>query len=171
MIRTITSYPGYFADTEGNIYSDRPRNRYAQPPKNLRRLKTRKNNRGYCDVAIRTTSKNYTRRCLIHQLVLEAFVGPKPEGTECRHLDGNPLNNHVDNLEWGTHNQNMQDIRRHHKRDNAHKYLSKLTEVHARQIAALCKFRVFTQREIAFLYQVSRSTVAAISCKQNWKYI
>lgn len=49
----------------------------------------------------------------IHALVLTAFVGPKPEGMECCHIDGNPLNNHVSNLRWGTHSDNMQDSIRH----------------------------------------------------------
>lgn len=29
-----------------------------------------------------------------------------------RHLDDNPLNNHVDNLRWGTQKQNMEDARK-----------------------------------------------------------
>lgn len=49
----------------------------------------------------------------VHSLVLTAFVGPKPEGMECCHRDGNPLNNHIDNLRWGTHSDNMQDSIRH----------------------------------------------------------
>lgn len=40
-----------------------------------------------------------TRR-LVHHLVLEAFVGPRPEGEQCAHLDGNPSNNCVENLAW-----------------------------------------------------------------------
>jgi len=36
----------------------------------------------------------------VDHLVLLAFVGPCPEGYECRHLDGDPANNHVDNLRW-----------------------------------------------------------------------
>src|SRR5271167_2615180 len=45
----------------------------------------------------------------LHRLVLLAFVGPCPEGMECRHLDGNHLNNRLGNLEWNTHLVNMQD--------------------------------------------------------------
>ncbi len=45
----------------------------------------------------------------VHALVLTAFVGPAPEGMECRHKDDQPTNNHLSNLEWGTRSQNMYD--------------------------------------------------------------
>ena len=45
----------------------------------------------------------------IHSLVCEAFHGNRPEGKEVRHLDGNKLNNHKDNLSWGTRKENVAD--------------------------------------------------------------
>jgi hypothetical protein len=53
------------------------------------------------------------RRRLVHRLVLEAFVGPCPEGMLTRHLDGDPANNHLDNLRWGTPAENFADSVRH----------------------------------------------------------
>ena len=49
----------------------------------------------------------------IHRLVLEAFVGPCPEGMECCHNDGNPANNRVENLRWDTHSSNILDKQGH----------------------------------------------------------
>jgi flavin-dependent thymidylate synthase len=49
----------------------------------------------------------------IHVLVLEAFSEPRPEGKECRHLDGNKWNNHLNNLCWGTTQENADDRVRH----------------------------------------------------------
>jgi hypothetical protein len=47
----------------------------------------------------------------IHGLVLNAFVGPKPEGLEARHLNDNPKDNRwPENLVWGTHKQNVADL-------------------------------------------------------------
>lgn len=44
----------------------------------------------------------------VHQLVLEAFVGPCPEGMECCHFpDRTPANNRLDNLRWDTKKANM----------------------------------------------------------------
>jgi hypothetical protein len=53
-----------------------------------------------------------TSRRQVHGLVLRAFVGP-PNGLECRHLDGNHLNNALYNLCWGTHLENMRDKKAH----------------------------------------------------------
>jgi len=49
----------------------------------------------------------------VHQLVAAAFFGPRPEGLETRHLDGNPANNTPGNLVYGTHTENAQDMVRH----------------------------------------------------------
>lgn len=49
----------------------------------------------------------------VHRLVCEAFKGPCPEGMECRHLNGINTDNRAENLEWGTHGENMQDAVKH----------------------------------------------------------
>jgi hypothetical protein len=47
---------------------------------------------------------------LVHNLVLEAFIGPRPEGQEARHYpDTTRSNNNVNNLQWSTHIVNEQD--------------------------------------------------------------
>ena len=46
---------------------------------------------------------------LIHRLVLEAFVGPCPDGLEGCHWDDDPANNNLENLRWDTHQENMKD--------------------------------------------------------------
>lgn len=49
----------------------------------------------------------------VHTLVLEAFVGPRPDGFDGCHNDGNPENNRVENLRWDTRSANQQDRARH----------------------------------------------------------
>jgi len=51
--------------------------------------------------------------CLVHILVLEAFIGKRPKGLVTRHLDGNPSNNKPCNLKWGTPSENQQDRKTH----------------------------------------------------------
>lgn len=49
------------------------------------------------------------RTRLVHHLVLEAFIGPRPDGMEACHGDGDARNNAVSNLRWGTHQSNEAD--------------------------------------------------------------
>ena len=49
----------------------------------------------------------------VHSLVTESFIGARPEGMEVCHNDGNPANNHLDNLRYGTRSDNMLDRVRH----------------------------------------------------------
>jgi hypothetical protein len=52
----------------------------------------------------------------VHRLVLETFISPCPPGMECRHLDGNPENNKLNNLKWGTRSENVKDSIKHKTR-------------------------------------------------------
>lgn len=49
----------------------------------------------------------------VHCLVLKAFVGPRPDGMEGCHWDGNPANNRLSNLRWDTPAGNLADAMRH----------------------------------------------------------
>lgn len=49
----------------------------------------------------------------VHRLVLIAFIGLPEEGQEGCHWDGDPQNNEVSNLRWGTASENRQDSLRH----------------------------------------------------------
>ena len=57
----------------------------------------------------------------VHQLVLEAFVGPRPDGAVARHLDDKRENNHLANLAWGTQSENGFDSVRNGTHVNANK--------------------------------------------------
>lgn len=62
------------------------------------------------------------KQWFVHVLVLMAFVGPRPTGCdETRHLDGNPTNNHLGNLRWATHQENVDDMLGHGTHRNARK--------------------------------------------------
>ena len=49
------------------------------------------------------------RTFYVHRLVLLAFVGPAPAAAVTRHLDGDPSNNHLTNLAYGTYSENLAD--------------------------------------------------------------
>jgi len=64
---------------------------------------------------------NESRIWLVHRLVLIAFVGPEPFGMEALHGDGDPTNNVLANLRWGTHAENQRDQVAHGTHANASK--------------------------------------------------
>lgn len=57
----------------------------------------------------------------LHRLVAAAFLGPCPDGMEVRHLDGNPANNLLSNLAYGTRSDNASDRVAHGTDRNARK--------------------------------------------------
>jgi hypothetical protein len=57
----------------------------------------------------------------VARLVLEAFVGPCPDGMEGCHNDGDNSNNHLDNLRWDTRSANRLDSVRHGTHQHAKK--------------------------------------------------
>lgn len=106
----------------------------------------------------------------VHTLVLEAFKGPRPEGQEARHLDGQPTNNAAANLEWATHVSNMSDLDRHGTRLIAGKnHQSKLTPEIARIIRA--RKGTSSQKVLAAEFGVGKSTIQAIHDGRTWRHI
>lgn len=110
------------------------------------------------------------RRFQVHRLVLQAFVGPCPEGMECRHLDGSHLNNRLENLAWGTREENMEDMRRHGTLAQGESAVqAKLTEVQVREIRAARG--LIPQKELAQKYGISQVAVSFIMTRRTWKHV
>lgn len=95
-MRTIKGFEGLYSISKlGKVYSHK-RSIELSP-------KIDKNN--YEEVGlIKNGKRKYIR---VHRLVAAAFI-PNPENKpQVNHKDGNPRNNHVDNLEWNTGFENQ----------------------------------------------------------------
>lgn len=57
----------------------------------------------------------------VQSLVLEAFVGPRPEGLLALHRNDDCRDNRVENLYWGTRTDNQHDRVRNGRDPNARK--------------------------------------------------
>ncbi len=99
MREPIKDYPGYEIDEAGTVWSLK-----GKTPK---MLIPSKHPRGYRTVGLRKDNKTHT--VWVHRLVLETFVGVRPTGFECRHLNGDRSDNRLDNLTWGTPSSNQND--------------------------------------------------------------
>lgn len=63
---------------------------------------------GYRRVSV-SMDGGIARNMYVHRIVARTFLGPRPrdEQGEVNHKDGDPANNHVDNLEYVTRSQNI----------------------------------------------------------------
>ena len=76
---------------------------------------------GYFKVTLKVNGK--WERLHVHVLVASAFKGPRPNGAQVRHYDGDHLNNRASNVLWGTAVENHADIK-WHGRQNRRKRLT-----------------------------------------------
>lgn len=117
--RDIPGFPGYRVGDDGSVWSCYVIKRIGQRRVVSDRWKKltptihrgRSEGRAYLYLNLHRDGKQTTFK--VHQLVLLVFVGPRPVGFECRHLDGNPRNNYLSNLQWGTPKQNGEDRVKH----------------------------------------------------------
>lgn len=106
--RPVDGYPRYQISSLGRVLSTAPFRGSTSP----RILRHRYTTDGYPTVGIGRAGEP-TRTRYVHHLILEAFVGPRPDGMEVRHLDGNPANCNLSNLRYGTASENGYDRVRH----------------------------------------------------------
>lgn len=106
----ISDFPGYYVTVDGKVYS-RKNNRHGYL-KDYHLLKTKYTKHdGRLYVTLRNPKLGIRRLAKVHRLVALAYI-PNPENKPCVcHKDNNPLNNHVDNLYWGTQAENMSQMR------------------------------------------------------------
>lgn len=111
--RDIPGFKDYRIGTDGSVWSKRKMNFSSfcefQPWKKIKPAMSRGKGekKGYPHFNIYRDGKRHTGH--VHILILLTFVGPKPDGYVARHLDGNPTNNRLDNLAWGTPKENHDD--------------------------------------------------------------
>jgi len=165
-MKAIPGFPNYYVTKNGRIRSK---------PRNSRKgkwMKLKTTPDGHLQIILRNKDRKFTR--LVHRLVLETYVGQCPEGMECRHLDGNPQNNKLTNLCWGTHSENQHDSVQHgtHVDNRGEKHgMAKLTGQIVKDIRSKYNTKLFTQQEIADIYDISNSNVSLIVNKKAWKHI
>lgn len=110
---------------------------------------------------------NKQKICRPHKLVMEAFVGMRPQGMECCHNDGNPQNNHLSNLRWDTPKNNHADKIKHGTTNRGEQCgTAKLTLEQVRSIRQDDRL----QRIIAAEYGVKDNTISRIKSGKRWTH-
>lgn len=103
--RAVVGHPKYLVSDDGQVYSTRSNG--------LLKLSVLASGhlRAVVDGSHRT----------VHSLLAEAFIGPRPHNQEVRHLNGNPSDNRIENLTYGSKSENAYDSIEHGTHFNAGK--------------------------------------------------
>lgn len=168
--RVVSDFPFFRVSSFGRVQTSRGRahGKYGPWKHDMpwRDVPLQPNKRGYLFFWLYTKCRQ--RPVPVHRLVLELFVGPCPEGMETCHWDGNPANNRLENLRWGTKKDNGADRKRHAR------HHARLTAADVLAIESLLKEKESrrcrpTQAEIAKRFGVSTARIYDIGRRQKRK--
>ncbi len=157
--RHIPDWLGYCVGSDGSVWSCKKQGRYGGFAACWRPRNLWPGSKGYLLVGLRSAGKN--RMAKVHQLVLEAFRGPRPAKAESRHLDSIRTNNEVGNLAWCTSSENRQDMIRRGTHN-----LQKLSNQEVREIRRLA--RTVGNASLAKRFGITRDYVRAL-CKKLYR--
>ena len=109
-------------------------------------------NKYYSRSVVKLTKDNKTKDFKVHRLVAEAFI-PNPDNyTVVNHIDGNSLNNKVENLEWCTQKVNIKHA------INNELIITRIKTIDRETMVELLNNN-FTYDEIAEMLGVSKGTI------------
>ena len=158
----VLGFNGYYASKQGQILSLKRKHPYIMKP-----IKS-----GDGHLYVFAYEKGKQRKLFVHRAVLLAWCGKPAAGTETRHLDDNPDNNSLENLKWGTRQENVDDKRRNGRlpvgeRSGTHK----LTEGDVSLIKQMAFHEMMSMRKIAQMLDVSHTTIRAIFTGRRWSHL
>lgn len=166
--RPITAWPGYAVGDDGSVWSAKVTGGQGRIGTSWRTLRLgRAKGRGdYPTVQLHC--QGVVLRFYVHGLVATAFLGPRPAGLQTRHRNGNPEDNRLKNLRYGTPKQNGRDAVLHgrHYQENKGKLKEAQVREIKRRLAAGGK-----QQDIAGAYGVGQMTVSDIKTGRTWDHL
>lgn len=106
----------------------------------------------------------------VHRLVAEAFIPNHEKKPEVNHIDGNKMNNAVDNLEWATRSENqIHAVANSLQPKQAKAYQGKFTSEQREEIKRLWDSGMFSRRQLAKKFGVSHTCINDI-INDKYKY-
>lgn len=104
----------------------------------------------------------------VHRLVASTFIPNPLNKLEVNHIDNNPGNNNISNLEWVTRSENIQHAVRQNRMINGERnWQAKLTEDDVRKI----RKSILPTKELVKIYNVHRRQIYRIKRRLQWKHI
>ena len=130
-------------------------------PGKIRALTVAKQKDGYVSVSVSLYSGNCRKEVRVSNLVAAAFLGPRPDGHQVAHNDGNSMNNRLGNLRYDTPRGNAADKVAHGTQMRGERHpaaiLSDAEVIEIKRLAG-----EITQQQIAEKFGVSQSHISAI---------
>jgi hypothetical protein len=166
--RVLPDDPGYRVGTDGSVWSCLARRGTCAyvPTEAWRRLKPSATGNGYLAVCLRG------RWWAVHRLILETFIGLRPDGMECCHADGNRANNALANLRWDTPQANAADAIRHGTKPLGERHANaKVTAEVVRTLRSRHATGGVTYAELGREHGLTKEQVANICQRKQWKHI
>lgn len=175
LVKDIKDFEGrYTISSTGEVYS------FAKS-KGHHKGKVLKPLNGSYYLVVSLHKNGISKQYFIHKLVAEAFIPNPNNKPQVNHIDGNKLNNNLENLEWCTQSENQIHANKLGlwKSTEAHKYkaseqgkqMRKLSMVSVRHIREfLIPHTTVTIDAIAKYYNVSRGTIRNIRDSVTYKY-
>ncbi len=163
----VPEFPFYLIGDNGSVWHCRTRGGLIL--KEWRQMTPTIIQGGYSQIGLRRGKKLHSFD--VNILVLIVFVGPRPEGLWGLHNDGDPTNNHVGNLRWGTPTDNAADRIKHGRNAQGERNgEAKVTEDQVREIRRRCAAGEY-QYVVGPDYGLSQTQVSRIVRRAIWKCV
>jgi len=169
-VREVPGAPGYLVSRDGRVYCWLAWQN--QPIGKVRLLRFTTAGAGY--LAFSCSRLGRIRRMLVHRAVALAFLpAPEPGQTYVRHLNGNRLDNRVENLAWGTPTDNSRDALRHGRTPRGQR--NGMSKLNPETIRAIRKAATgpapLSYRQLAKQYGLALGTVGRIIRREMWGHV
>lgn len=163
MYKRIPGFEEYYVSSVGEILSF---NKSANKPRILKQMT---NKSGYKFIYLYKNKRQ--KKYFVHHAVLKAWVGPRPDGYEGRHLNDDKNDNDYRNLAWGTRQQNVDDRKINDRIPCGERSgTAKLTESQVLEIRKKYSDGAST-RELGSEFGVSRTHISQIVKGKKWSHL
>ena len=173
----LPMFPGYHVTKDGRVYSRRTTRGFVQKYHEMKLSIRSRRKTPTSQLTPTVTVRINKKPQKVHRLVALAWL-PNPENKPfvC-HKDNNRLNNHVDNLYWGTIKENQEQMARDGRSRKGRKAISivgelnpssKLSNLERKEIIYKYTSEGISSRKLAKEYGVTKTLILGIIKKKDY---
>jgi hypothetical protein len=171
--KPVSGYDGYYeVSSNGRVRSlDRIIDHPLVQVRHGKMLKQTPNHKGYMRVSL---NKNGNKKQeFVHKLVAQSFIYNIKRNPQINHIDGNKLNNNVENLEWCTNKENCQHAAKLKLRSPIKGSSHHNTVLSEEQVIDLKQKRKegWSYLRLMSFFNITKNNVASICTGRTWKHL